>query len=178
MRYKNQADRVALWVDIETPDGKQLRVNGTSIAQLITLVEIQLTAFNDQGYDYLAPIDKQAAAIGQTRRGFLAIAIENIMCKREPNPEEKCFSDGPGDNLTILSGKIDKIVAGLPKTLGVVAKAAIRAATKVATGKASNQLSTCSICSGTRDITPKKRILGRAGYINSYRGLRQGTKQG
>jgi hypothetical protein len=167
MRFKNQHQLTDLWVDLETPDGKLVRVEGASMAQLITKLDIQMRVFQSQGHDYLGPIEKQAKDINESVRGFLSLAIENIICQRQPSPSEVCYSDGIGDRLLIVSGRIDKLVDKISSpSMRRLAETAIKVATRLSTGTSQPRLKSCSVCGGSKSITPKRSIIGRSGRMN------------
>ena len=160
-----------LWVEMDDPKGNKMRIpasgEATSIAHLITLVDVEVNALTAQGYDYKDKLTKQALSQNLPYRAYLAVIIENMMCKRRPNPEETCFSDGVGDHFQFLSGKIDRIVASLGDgVLGRAASLAVRAATLAATGHASQTMAGCTSCGGTKSISPVINNLGRAGKLN------------
>lgn len=170
MRFKNINDLTELWVTLDVPDGRVIRIpeNGTagSMGQLVSLVDVEIKSLDAQGYNYSSGIQMQADRDGSNYRAYLNKVIENIICKRQPYPEQTCYSDGVGDNLHLLSGRIDRAVGQLPKPLKSVATIAIKAATKMATGKARMDLGGCGTCGGTSSLNARLNNLGRAGYMN------------
>jgi hypothetical protein len=182
MKFKRREDMVDLWVELQTPEGNQMRIpsagTASSFANLITLLDRQIQSFTAQGFNYLPQLTEEAKKLNMSYRAYLSAVTENIMCKRAPN---LCHADGAGDQLHLISGKIDKLAEMLPKPVSKVAKAVIAKAVGLGTGqkKYRGKAKECSICGGRKSIAPGTRAgnLGRAGTLNARLKRRKKTKR-
>lgn len=131
-------------------------------------VESQFEVFDvatDRKYTEL--IRKEAKALSKDYLDYIKILIEHQICLRHDNNNDLCWNDGLGDRLHEISGKVDHMISKFPAPLKKMAEAAVKVATKAATGKAQKKLGVCGTCGGTDSFDPNKKNLGRAGSLNN-----------
>ena len=170
MTFKNPSEVTDLWVTIEVSAGVEIRVPSVglagSLSELVQLTVNELANLDAQGHNMVKPLLEQANAMGLQYQAFMSVVIENMICKRFANPDQKCYMDGAGDTLLIASGKIDNAISKLPTPLRAIATSVVQAATKIATGKASKTLKGCQTCGGSITVSTRRSLLGRAGKLN------------
>jgi len=110
--------------------------------------------------DWDSKLDEEATVNNISRDKILKEIIQHQICTRNENVE--CWEMGIGDIIHSVSKKIDYVGANIPGY-----KYVAKAATKIATGKASSRLGACTTCGGTRSFSASEANLGRAGYMNS-----------
>lgn len=150
------------------PSGNEISIPREGVEKtkeaLVHKVFSQLKSF-DEATDgrYLEKVRKQAQKHGLELQEYIAKVVEHQVCLR--GSPTLCWDDGFGDTLHSFAMKVDNWVESLPVG-STAARAAVRVATFIATGKSQRRLSGCSKCGGTRTFSPDANNLGRAGTLN------------
>jgi len=170
MRPKDLNRGWVFWIKHESYEIR-IPAKGTysDIQRLSSDVVSQFKELDSRGGEYMKTLEAGAAKLGLDPRAYLIKVIHHQACLRISIEDRNrlCYSDGIGDDLHILAGKIDNLIDRAPKILSRLASVAVAGATKLATGRSSPTLSGCQTCGGTKSFEQNKNQLGRSGTLNS-----------
>jgi hypothetical protein len=166
MRIKDP-NKITSWhFNLLDPEGIEVRVPAegglNSLHHLISRVNSYIQVY-DQGTDgaYSKLLREEADKHKITFDKYISKLIQHQMCLTQPIA---CWSDGFGDDLHSLAGKVDSFVEKAPAPVRRIMQNAIA---RLTPSKA-RAFSSCGTCGGTRVMNPQANNLGRAGTVNRF----------
>lgn len=167
MRVKD-VSKVSQWsFQLIDPDGNEVRIPNeggfSSLQQVTGAVLSYITVYdNATKGEYSKNLQEEADKLDLDLRGYLSKLIQHQLCLT--NKAVACWSDGFGDNIHRLLGKVDSYVEKAPAKVKQLMQTAISRMTP----SRARSFSSCGACGGTRVMDPKVNNLGRAGRFNRF----------